>query len=90
LNLDNFVDFESDGTSTMVGVYTRLKKEVNPLLTIVHCIANRTNLAALQDASTKPCDVMSSSIDDLMNSLAAHFKNLVKKSMFAKTLGGVV
>jgi len=70
LNLDNFVGFGSDGASTMVGkntkVSARLKKIVNSFPTAVHYIAHKTNLAALQAANTKPCDVMSSSINDLM------------------------
>ena len=61
------------------GVSTTLKKEVNPFITNVHCIADRTNLAALQATSTKPCDVMSSKVDDLLNSLAAHFKKSRKR-----------
>ena len=83
LNLDTFVGFGSDGASTMVGkkigVSATLKKEVNPFITIVHCIAHRTNLAALQAASTKPCDVMSSKVDNLLNSLAAYFKKSSKQ-----------
>ena len=83
LNLDNFVGFGSDGASIMVekktGVFATLKKEVNPFITAVHYIAHRTNLAALQAASTKPCDVMSSKVDDLLNSLAAHFKKSNKR-----------
>ena len=51
LNLDNFVGFGSDGASTMVGknigVSALLKKEVNPFITAVHCIAHRINLATL-------------------------------------------
>ena len=56
-----------------------LKKEVNPFIITIHCIAHRTNLAALQAASTKPCDVMSSKVDDLLNSLVAHFKKSNKR-----------
>ena len=56
LNLDNFVDFGSDGASTMVGKNTRvfatIKKEVNPFITVVYCIAHRTSLTALEAAST--------------------------------------
>ena len=82
LNLDNFVGFGSDGASTMVGkktgVSATLKKEVNPFITTIHCIAHMTNLAVLQAACTKPCDVMSSEVDDLLNSLAAHFKKSSK------------
>ena len=83
LNLDNFVGFGSDGVSTMVGkkigVSAILKKEVNLFITAVHCIAHRTNLATLQAASTKPCDVMSSKVDDLLISLAGHFKKSSKR-----------
>ena len=61
------------------GVSAILKKEVNPFITTVHCIAHKTNLAALQAASTKPCDVMSSKVDDLLNFLAAHFKKSSKR-----------
>ena len=83
LNLDNFVGFGSDRASTMVGkktgVFATLKKEVNPFITVVHCIAHRTNLVALQAASTKPCNVMSSKVNDLLNSLAIHFKKYSKR-----------
>ena len=83
MNLDNFVGFGSDVASTMVEKKTRvsaiLKKEVNPFITAVHCITHRTDLAALQAASTKPCDVMSSKVDDLLNSVATHFKKSSKK-----------
>ena len=90
LNLDNLVGFGSDGASTMVGkntgVSARLKKEVNPFLTAVHCVAHRTNLAALQAANTKPCDIISSKVDDLMNSLAAHFKKSSKRKVCLQKL----
>ena len=56
-----------------------VKKEVNPFITAIHCIAYRINLVALQAVSTKPCDVMSSKVDDLLNSLVAHFKKSSKR-----------
>lgn len=88
LNLENFVGFGSDGASTMLGknrgVFARLKKEFKPFLLavhcVVHCVAQRTNLAALQVASTKPCDVMSNKVDELMNALVVHFEKSSKRS----------
>jgi hypothetical protein len=61
------------------GVSARLKKEVNPFLLAVYSISHRTILAALQAASSKPCDVMSNKVDELINALAAHYKKSRKR-----------
>jgi len=89
LNLDNFVSFGSNDTSTIVGKNTRVSarlKKVYPFLTIVHCIAQRTNLAALQATSTKPCHMMSSKVDDVMNSLIAHFNKFNQRKSWLQKL----
>ncbi|KAL2641778.1 hypothetical protein R1flu_009365 [Riccia fluitans] len=55
LEPSKLVGFRSYGASTMLGskngVAVRLKRSLNPFLTITHCVAHRTNLASL--ATTK-------------------------------------
>ena len=74
--------FGSDGIATMLGLIsgmaTKLKK-ISPFLTSVHCIAYRTNLAALEAAKSTECKSLSIEIDALVNSLAAYFKNSGKR-----------
>ena len=52
----------------------------------MHCVAHRTNLAALQAANIKPCDIVSSQIDDLINSLAGHFNKSSKRKVCLEKL----
>ena len=53
LDFDKCVGFGSDGASTMIvkqnGVAARLKDKVNHFLTSIHCVAHRTNLAAIDE-----------------------------------------
>jgi len=74
LKLCKFVAFGNDGASTMVGshggVATQLKNKVNPFLLSCHCVAHRTNLAALDASKAPNCKVISSEIDTLLNSIA--------------------
>ena len=75
LDVAKLVAFGSDGCSTMVGrkngVATLLKK-VNPMLTSVHCVAHRANLAASN--ATKKSDY-ARKIDKLVNAIAVHFSS---------------
>lgn len=77
LDFNKFIGFGSDGAATMVGkkngVSTRLKK-LNPFLTSVHCVAHRTNLAALEAAKHDSCKVISSDVDKVLNKVAFYFK----------------
>jgi hypothetical protein len=63
LDLKKFVGFGSDGASTMVGnsrgVAAQIKEKVNPYLLACHCVAYRTNLAALDAAKSPDCKVIS-------------------------------
>ena len=78
------MSFGLDGCSTMeghlTGVSTRLKS-VSPFLINIHCIAHRTNLAALQAAQCVDCKKMSSKIDNMVNLLAEMFKRSRKKNL---------
>ena len=82
LDMQKCVGFGSDGVATMLGqrsgTATKLKK-ISQFLTSVHCIAHRTNLAALEAAKSTECKSLSTEIDDLVNSLAAYFKNSGKR-----------
>ena len=62
----------------LTGVSIRLKA-VSPFLINIHCIAHRTNLAALQAAQCVDCKKMSSEIDNMVNLLAEMFKRSGKK-----------
>ncbi|KAH7373883.1 hypothetical protein KP509_17G078700 [Ceratopteris richardii] len=74
-NLFKLIAFGSDGCSTMIGkkqgIATLLKK-VNPMLTSIHCVAHRTNLAISN--MSKKIDY-SKKIDMLINSIANHFSS---------------
>ena len=61
------------------GVAARLKDKVNPFLTSIHCVAQRTNLAAIDATKVGPCKIMSKEIDALLNSVAMHFKKSCKR-----------
>jgi hypothetical protein len=73
--------FGLDGATTMVGknvsIATLLKK-LNPFLTSTHCIAHRTNLAALEASKNESCKAISSEVDSMLNTLVGHFKNSYK------------
>ena len=83
LDLQKFVGFGSGDASTMTGchnvVATRIKNEVNPYLLACHCVAHRTNLAALDAAKAPNCKVISSEIDSLLNSIASSFHKSSKR-----------
>lgn len=87
LNLRKFLGFGSDGASTMTGsatgVAARLKNQVNPYLLAVHCVAHRTNLAALDAAKSPACKVMSGEVDSLLNFVASFFISLPSGSMLS-------
>ena len=58
LDVKKCVSFGSDGCSTMVDHLTRVStrlKDMSPFLINIHCIAHRTNLAALQAAQCVDC-----------------------------------
>lgn len=82
LDILKCIGFGSDGASTMVGksngVATSLKK-VSPFMTSTHCIAYRTNLAALEASKNPSCKELYSEIDTLIDDLASHFKKSSKR-----------
>ena len=82
MDVEKCVSFGSDGCNTMVGyltgVSTRLKV-VSPFLINIHCIAHRTNFAALQATHCIDYKKMSSEIDNMVNLLAEMFKRFGKK-----------
>ena len=63
LDFDKCVGFGSDRASTMIGkqngVAARLKKKVNSFLTLIHCVAHKTNLAAIDATKVGRCKNMS-------------------------------
>jgi hypothetical protein len=83
LDFDKCVGFGSNGASTMIGkqneVAVRLKDKVNHFLTSIHCVAHRTNLAAIDATKVGPCKIMSKEINALLNSVAMHFKKSCKR-----------
>ena len=83
LDVDKCVAFGSDGAATMTGknngVAARLKAQVNPFLTSVHCVAHRTNLAALDASKAADCKELSKDIDNILNIVAGHFKKSSKR-----------
>ena len=62
--------------SSQTGVLTRLRKEVNSFLLACHCVAHRTNLAALDAAKTPDCKILSTEIDVLINSISSFFSQI--------------
>ena len=56
-----------------------MKEKVNSFLTSIHCVAHRTNLAAIDATKVGPCKDMSKEIDALLNSVAVHFKKSCKR-----------
>ena len=90
LDTDKCVAFGSDGAATMLGrktgVATRLKEKVNPFLTSVHCVAHRTNLAALDAAKKPQCRDMSKKIDAVVNGVAKFFKTSSKRKTALQNL----
>ena len=83
LDIKKCVGFGSDGAALMVGktlgVAAQLKK-VNPFLTSTHCVAHRTNLAALEASKNQSCKEMSTAVDSMLNTLAGLLKNPPKKN----------
>ena len=90
LDLYKLLAFGSDGASSMVnsqtGVSTRLRKEVNSFLLACHCVAHRTNLAALDAAKIPDCKVLSTEIDVLINSISSSFYKSIKRKHALTTL----
>jgi len=73
------------------GVTSKLKKEVNPFLLTIHCVAHRTNLATLDGVSSSLYKDMSRVIAKMLNDIAFYFKKwskakcelaLIKKELF--------
>lgn len=87
LDFNKFIGFGSDGAATMVGkkngVSTRLK-ELNPFLTSVHCVAHRTNLAAIEVTKHDSCKVISSDVDKILNKAVFYLKSHVSGEMVYK------
>ena len=83
LDLCKFVAFGSDGASTMVGsqggVATKIRLQVNPFLISCHCVAHRTNLAALDAAKAPDCKSLSAEVDSLLNSISSFFNKSSKR-----------
>ena len=82
LDVEKCVSFGSDGCSTMMDHLTRVStrlKSVSPFLINIHCIAHRTNLAALQVAQCVDYKKISLEIDNMVNLLAEMFKRSGKK-----------
>jgi hypothetical protein len=77
--------FNFDGAFIMVeknnGIATLLKNG-SPFITSTHCIANRTNLTALEASNNPSCKKLYVEINTLINDLASHFKKLYKKISF--------
>ena len=67
------------------GVATLLKKE-SPFMTLTHCIAHRTNLAALEASKNPSCKELSVEIDTLINVLASYFKKSYKRKCVLQSL----
>ena len=82
MDVEKCISFGSNGCNTMVGHLTRVStrlKVVSPFLINIHCIAHRTNLAALQATQCDDCKKISSEIDNMINLLAKMFKRSGKK-----------
>jgi Domain of unknown function (DUF4371)/hAT family C-terminal dimerisation region len=89
LDLSKCVGFGSDGAATMVGKNTgvaALLKKVNPFLTSTHCVAHRTNLAALEASKSESCKGISADVDSVVNALAGHFKKSSKRKAALQAL----
>ncbi|MCO5596978.1 hypothetical protein L7F22_051049 [Adiantum nelumboides] len=80
LDLSKLIAFGSDGCSTMTGkengVSSLLKKNVNPFLTSIHCVAHRSALAVSSVA--KSMDACKK-LDKLVNSLATFYNGSSKR-----------
>jgi hypothetical protein len=89
LDMEKCVGFGLDGATTMVGknsgVATFLKK-VNPFLTSTHCVAHRTNLAALEASKNESYKDMLSEVDSMLNTLSGHFKKSCKRKTALQAL----
>ncbi|KAL3675274.1 hypothetical protein R1sor_025222 [Riccia sorocarpa] len=83
LDPNKLVGFGSDGASTMLGsknrVVVRLKRDLNPFLTITHCVAHRTNLASSTAAKESNCKVVSDEVDTILNSVSSYFAHSSKR-----------
>ena len=77
LDVNKCVAFGLDGAATMmgkkIGVATQLKEKVNPFLLSCHCVAHRTNLAALDDAKKRSCEEISKEMDKMIKNVASFF-----------------
>ena len=48
------------------------------ILSSIHCVAHRTNLASLDVASSVPCKSLSILLDNIINDIVSHFKTSSK------------
>jgi hypothetical protein len=60
-------------------VSTCLRK-INPFITSIHCVAHRTNLAALEVAKSSSYKDFSNKIDKVLNKVAAFFKRFAGRA----------
>ena len=82
LDMKKCVGFGSNRAASMVGKKLRVAvqlKKINPFLTFTHCVAHRTNLAALEASKNQSCKEMSTAIDSMLNTLVGLFKKPSKK-----------
>ncbi|KAL3689532.1 hypothetical protein R1sor_015841 [Riccia sorocarpa] len=83
LDIKRFVGFGSDGAASMLGskngVAARLRRMLNPFLTVTHCVAHRTNLASLQAAKNTNCKRVSDEVDTILNSVSGYFSHSAKR-----------
>ncbi|KAL3688692.1 hypothetical protein R1sor_015001 [Riccia sorocarpa] len=83
LDLSRFVSFGSDGASVMLGnnneVGAPLKREANPFVLQLHCVAHRTNLTVLSAAKHPECKDLSTEIDNVVNAVCFYFKKSPKR-----------
>jgi hypothetical protein len=67
--------------ATMLGQsssMTTKSLKINIYLSLLHCIAYRSNLTTLEVAKSIECKFLSIEIDALVNFLATHFLNSIK------------
>jgi len=62
----------------------QLKKKVNLHLVVIHCIAHRTNVVSLEATKEDGCSLLSNEVDNIINSVAVHFRSLQRESPLYK------
>ena len=78
----NCIGFGSNGATIMVGKNTgvaTLLKKVHSFLAFIHCVANKTNLVALEASKNESCKKNSADVDSMLNLLFALFKKSSKR-----------